>query len=250
MSTSDPDTSKTTASESQPKRIDEPIYTYTVSWGWLIAGAICLLLFGSIAGVAYSIQTWNLSTRIIAVVGQMVDEAELAKDKMALEENLAEQGRLWQTSLKRRSDAANLLNRFRQTNPGDANEVILSKLYDILESLYDDYGRGGTPAGLQRGEQLSNLATSLIQTVDPAGSIKYRKRLLELEWDRRNFEGIIFRGKELFVAAQALQDLENFDAMRYITKALFDNLHCNPTTTRNFNSHKHSLIPWMPFWRN
>lgn len=158
----------------------------------------------------------------------MIDESDQAKEALAQANTVEERQRLVGHSLKLRTDAANLLNKYRQTHPGETSATILGKLYDILESLYTDQGGMATPIGTERGDQLSKLAVELARTVDEASSIQYRRRLLELEWDRRNFEGIITRGKELFNASLALRDPENYEAMRYITMALFDYLPVQP----------------------
>ena len=218
------ETNTSAAPESQPKRIAEPVYTYAVSWGWLIAGLVCALGLGGIAGATYYIQNLNMPRRIVDVVQQMIVEADSEKARIAQTDDIEEKGRLMQRSLRLRNDAANLLYNFRRANPDDTGEAILGKLYDILETLYRDHGENATSAGRQRGAQLSELALELARTVDEAGSIRYRTRLLELEWDRRNFEGIISRGKELLSASQTLRIPENYDAMRYTAMAFFDYL--------------------------
>ena len=241
MPASHPETSTTTIPESQPKRIAEPIYTYTVSWGWLIVGVVGVLGFGGIAGATYYFQALNMPQRIVEVVERMVEESEQAMVAADQTDDFEERGRLVMRSFRLRTDAANLLNNFRRTNSEATGEVILRHLYDILESLYRDQGEGTTALGLQRGAQLSELAIELIRTVDEAQSIPYHVRLLELAWDRRNFLEIISRGRELLRASQVLREPDNYVAMRFITMALFDWLPGQP-----YDTLEHQLPPVFP----
>ena len=229
--TNTPETSPTAASETQVKRIADPIYTHAVSWGWLLAGLICVLGLGGVTGTAYYIQNRNMPNKIIEVVQRMVEESEQERARAEQADDLEERVKLMRRSIQLRNDAANLLNNFRQANPEEASAPILGKLYDILESLYRDYGGGTTALGIQRGEQLSKLAADLVNVVDEASSIQYRTRLLQLAWDRRNrnnFPEIINRGKDLLRASQTLRLPENFEAMRYMGMAFFDWLPSQP----------------------
>ena len=238
MSTSNPETNTTPAPESQPKRIAEPIYTYAISWGWLLAGLVCTFGFGGVAWAVYYVQSHDLPRRLVEVANNMMEESEQAMAETKLTEDALEQEQLLRKSLQLRSDAANLLDRYRRSNPGEPNSAILGKLYDILESLYRDHGEGSTELGIQRGNQLSALASDLVLTVDDAGSVKYRLRLLQLEWDRRNnFAAIISRGKELLNVSQQ-RGPGYYEAMRYIAMALFDNLPIQP-----YDTNEHQLPP-------
>jgi len=98
-----------------------------------------------------------------------------------------------------------------------------------------------TPVGRQRGTQLSELAVELARTVAPDASIKYRTRLLQLAWDRRSPSDVLHRGRELLSASQALQEPENYDAMRYIAMVLFEVLHVQP-----YDTHEHQLPVIFP----
>ena len=237
MSTSNSETGTASVPESPSKPIAEPIYTYAISWGWLLAGLICVFGFGGVAGAVYYIQTQDLPRRLVEVANNMMEESEQAKAEVELTEDTFEKGQLMRKSLQLRGDAANLLDRYRRSNPGDTNVAILEKLYDILESLYRDYGESSTAVGSQRGEQLISLSSDILLTVDVAGSIKYRKRLLELEWDRPNLTGIINRGKELLNVSVPRGD-GYYEAMRYIAMALFDYLPLQP-----YDTNEHQLPP-------
>ena len=236
-----PDTTPTTMPEVQTKRIAEPVYVHAVSWRWLVAGLVCVLGIGGIAGAAYYFQARDMPNRIVGVVQRMVEEAEQERDKIELTDDFAEKERLMRRSVQLRNDAANLLNNYWQANPEEAGEPVLGKLYDILESLYRDHGGGATAVGRQRGEQLSRLATNLIRIVDEDRSIPYRTRLLELAWDRRNFndfDDIITHGKSLLGVAQLLGLPENYEAIRYIAMAFFDWL-----PVRYYDPTAHQLPP-------
>jgi len=228
MSTSSPEQSTISAPESQPKRIAEPIYTYTVSWRWLVAGLIGVFGFGGIVGAVHYLQAQNMPTKIVAIAQSMIDESEREKTKMAETNDSEERGRLFQRSLKLRSDAADLLNNYRRANPEETGEAILGKLYDILESLYRDHGEGSSAIGIRRGEQLSELAAELARSVDESRSIGYRLKLLELAWDRRIFVNIIERAKDLYNASVAQGEKDNYEAMRFIAMAFFDRLPIQP----------------------
>ena len=238
--TNNPETNITSVSELRPKQVTEPIYTYAISWGWLVAGLVCVLGLGGVAGTMYFWQTRNMPTKIVEVVQRMIEEAEQERAKVELTDDLAEKGRLMRRSVQLRSEAANFLDNYRRVNPDASGEVILGKLYDILESLYRDHGGSTTAVGVQRGEQLSRLAVELARTVDESRSIPYRTRLLEIAWDRRIFADIISRGKELLSASQALKT-ENYEAMRYIAMACFDGL-----PTHYYDPSDYQLPPGFP----
>jgi len=228
MSASNPETNVSATTASQSKPIAEPIYTYTVSWKWLLTGLLCAFGLAGIAGAAYYVQHRNLPTKIVAIAQNMVAEADLEKEKAEQTGDSTERRQLRRRSQKLRVDAANLLNKYRQANPERTNEVILGELYNILESLYNDPNESSIAARRQRGDQLRGLALELIRTVDETQAIPYRTRLLELAWDRRDYEAVITHGKELFAASQALGETQNYDAMRYIAMALFDWLPARP----------------------
>jgi len=256
LETSNLETSVPTVSGTQPKRVAEPIYAYTISWGWLIAGVLGVFGLGGIAGATHYWQTANMPQRVMEVVQRMVEESEQAKEAADEAADLAERGRLMIRSFQLRTDAANLLNNFRRANPEAAGEDVLVKLYNILESLYNDHGGGTTAVGLQRGAQLNALAIELAGIVDESQAIKYRIRILELEWDRRRLSDIVHRGKELLSAAQALRESEQFDAarndavlyddarynaMRYIALAFFERLPVQP-----YDPEEYQLPPIFP----
>ena len=165
-----------------------------------------------------------MAGKIVTVVQRMIEESDRDQAKIEQTNDPKEKGDLFMHSLKLRSDAANLLNNYRQVNQETTGSAILEKLYEILESLYKDYGGSSTAKGRERGDQLSKLALELVRTVPDIDSIKYRARLLELEWDRQNFVEIISRGKDLLDASWSVSNQENYDAVRYIALAFFENL--------------------------
>jgi len=228
MTASNPEPNTSSVPEPRQKPITEPIYTYAVSWKWLIIGLISVFGLGGIAGTTYYIRSSNMASKIIDVVQRMLEESEKDREQIEQTKDLSKKMELMGRSLKLRSDAANLLNNYRQANPDSTGSIILEKLYEILEGLYKDYGESSTPRGLERGEQLTKLAVELARTVPEVDSIKYHTRLLELAWDRRSFPQIIERGLELLSASQAIGTPKNYEAMRYIAMALFDHL---PTQT-------------------
>jgi hypothetical protein len=162
-------------------------------------------------------------SKILGVVDDMIKKSDETMRELEQTNDLARKRELMSSSLKQRTDAANLLNNFKQENPGPTSEAVLKKLYTVLESLYKDLGEGTTALGLQRGEQLTTLTHELVQELSYSDSIPYRTRLLELEWDRRSLQGIIDQGKDLLDACQKAGS-DDYDARRYIAMALYDNL--------------------------
>ena len=235
MPASDPVTSESSvpeptysASDQKPKQIAEPIYTYSVSWTWLLVGMICVFGTGGVVGGIYFIRSQDMATKILDVVEDMVKKSDARKEEREQTNDFAVKNELMNESLKLRVDAANLLNNYRQANPGTTSGAVLKKLYSVIESLYEDYGTGTTSLGLQRGEQLSKLAVELSQDPTAGDPIPYHTRLLELEWDRHYLQGIIDRGMELLAASRKAGNPENYDAMRYIAMALYDYLTVEP----------------------
>jgi len=172
------------------KKIAEPIYTYAVEWKWLIIGLLIMVTSVGIVGAAYYYKTTRLSNDILDVVKRQIEESDKIKAKAEGTSNLEEKRELLNRSVKIRSDAAKLLDNYKRANPNLPDTRILREMYDILESLYKDYGEGTTPHGIQLGEQLTELALELTRFVPDDMSIKYRIRLLELAWDRRVFSEI------------------------------------------------------------
>jgi len=234
MSAPSPDTNITPAPESQSKKVAEPIYTYTVSWKWLLGGLICILGLGGVIGAVYFVQTQYMSDRVIKTVESMVAEADQKKEKINEVSDPEEKAELMKDSLKLRGDAANLLNNYRQKSE-TPNVKITEALYQILDGLYKDSGESTTLQGRRRGEQLSSLAQNLAHAVPGADSIAYRTRMLELEWDRRSLNGVIDRGKELLLASQTASEPENYEAIRYIALAFFDQIPLKPYSPSDYS---------------
>ena len=223
-----PHTKTNTRAEKQPKKAVEPIYAYAVSWKWLVGGLLFILAFSGIAGGWYFVQSLNMSAQVLGITDNMVEEADRNREKINEVNDPVEQTKLLADSLKLRRNAAELLNNYRHVNSAASGEAVLKKLYDILDSLYKDEGEGTTLQGLRRGEQLIAIAVELINTVPAEASMKYRIRLLELEWDRISLVGVINRGKELLKASQSTSDPEKYEALRYIALACFDQIPLRP----------------------
>jgi len=226
MSAPHPEPNTSPPSEPKQKLPTDPFYVYAVSWKWLVGGLIAILGFGGIIGALYLVQTSNRSGKIIDVVQGMMDDAEREKTAMEQTDDPEKRAELLLHSLRIREEAANWLNDYRRAHPATTETVVLEKLYEILESLYKDYGESSTARGIERGTQLSSLAVELAMIVPADASVKYRKRLLELAWDRRVFADIIRRGVDLLKTS--IDNTPSVDAMRYIAMAFFDRLPVQP----------------------
>ncbi|GHT11100.1 hypothetical protein FACS1894170_04220 [Planctomycetales bacterium] len=227
MSTENPINSAVQNSEVQnsPKQrvIEEDVSTYVVSWAWLFGGVVLFAVFvGGLFGL-YVVRATGMTNNILNVVKQMVAEADEDKAALKNETDAPKRRKLAQNALKLRTNAANLLNDQRRSS-ATPNREILEEQYSILDGLYTDLGESATTDGAERGRQLMELCSELVRTVPDIESIKYLTRILELEWDRRNFAGILDRGKALLTADQRANGKENYDALRYITMALFERL--------------------------
>ena len=227
--------------ESKPKRRGETIRTHAISWTWLIGGLLSVLLLGGTAGLAYYFQTRSMASRLLDVADKMVKKSDEYKAEMEKTDEPADRRELALRSLSERREAAELLDNYRRANPGEVSETVLRNLYNILESLYEDYGGNRTFLGRQCGDQLIQLATELVPAVSDGESITYRTRLLQLESERVNFAGVISRGRELYDAAMRGGDPNNYDAQRYIAMSLFDHLPSVPYDPRTY-----SLPPVFP----
>jgi hypothetical protein len=225
MSTPSPNQSENSPkAASQSKQQTEVLTQYVVSWKWLIGGVIFLLLVSGTLGGLYAVRTANMSTQILKFAQDMTADAEEVKQRIETENDPAKKTDLIRESFKLRTDAANLLNSYRQSDEANVSVAVLEQLYGILESLYIDSGEGSTLTGAERAKQLIDVCVIMVRSVPDADSIKYRTRLVELEWDRRNFRGILDRGKELLQADRNINNKENYDALRLITMALLDRL--------------------------
>ena|GEM_PF-3046236 len=233
--------SEASAPGEKPKRTTEIIHAHAVSWQWLAVGLACVFMFAGTFGLAYYIQTRHMATKMLAVAGEKVRKAEAFKAEREATDDPERRRELALESLRERNEAADLLNNFRNANPGAPGEAVLGALYDILETLYEDYGGSSTMMGRQRGEQLMRLATELVPLAPGNASLPYRTRLLQLEWDQVNLMGVISRGKELYEAAYRGGDPNNYDSQRYIALTLFDHLPAGP-----YDPAAHSLPPVFP----
>jgi tetratricopeptide (TPR) repeat protein len=224
MSTENP-VEQSIEEQNVPKQrvIEEDVSTYVVSWTWLFGGVIFLAV--AIVGLfgLYVVRASGMTNNVLNVAKQMLAEAEEAKTALKNETDASKRRELAQNSLKLRTNAANLLNDHRRS-AATPNREILEEQYVILDGLYTDVGESATLSGTERGKQLMDLCGELVRTVPEIESIKYLTRMLELEWDRRNFAGILDRGKALLLADQRANGKENYDALRYLTMALFERL--------------------------
>ncbi|MDR1270216.1 MAG: hypothetical protein LBK82_11895 [Planctomycetaceae bacterium] len=220
----------TSAVAPQPKPIDSRLAEYVVSWKWLLGGLITFLFFCGTASGLYFLRVSNLSSQILTTTQKMVLEAEELKKEGKLSE-----------SLKVRMEAANFLDNSNRSQPtGDIK--IQVELNGILESLYKDESKTNSVARQLRIRQLIDSCTQLIQTIaSDKESLSYRIRLMELEWDRANYPGVIERAKEVQRVEREFNDRNNYDAMRYLTLSIMINLPLN-----GYNPLQIGLTPTLP----
>ncbi|MDR1963576.1 MAG: hypothetical protein LBQ50_07335 [Planctomycetaceae bacterium] len=225
-----PTESSQSASTPHHKAADVKIAEYVVSWKWLLGGLIIFLCVCGSASGLYFIRTSNMSGHILETTQKMVIEAE----------ELKKQGEFGD-SLKKRIDVANLLDKFNRSQTVE-NRDIQIELNGILESLYKDEGKASTIAGLVRGKQIMDNCIQLIQTIaSDKESLPYRIRLMELEWDRRNYPEVIERAKEVLRVEREVNDRTNYDAMRYITLSIMNRL-----PVAGYNPLQIGLTPTLP----
>ncbi|MDR0705358.1 MAG: hypothetical protein LBF88_10270 [Planctomycetaceae bacterium] len=199
--------SSPSVSAPQSNPADSRLAEYVVSWKWLIGGLIVFLLLCGTAISLYFFRVSNMSGQILSTAQKMVLEAEELKKEGKMAE-----------SIKTRVDAANLLDNFNRSQPLPTLKVLV-ELNGILESLYKDEGKANaTLAGIIRSKQLIDNCTQLIQVIaSDKESLAYRIRLMELEWDRRDFANVIDRAREVQRVEREFNDLNNYNAMRYLT---------------------------------
>ncbi|MDR2641326.1 MAG: hypothetical protein LBC74_00865 [Planctomycetaceae bacterium] len=214
MTTTESFQSKPESSAPQLKSAEPRLAEYIVSWKWLFGGLIVFLLFCGTASGLYFFRVSNMSGQILTTAQKMVLEAE----------ELKKEGKMVE-SIKTRLDAANLLDNFNRSQPAGSLKVLV-ELNGILESLYKDEGKANTSlAGLIRSKQLIDNCTQLIQIIaSDRESLTYRVRLMELEWDRRDFAQVIDRAKEVQRVEREFNDRNNYDAMRYLTLSIMNRL--------------------------
>ncbi|MDR0337443.1 MAG: hypothetical protein LBI18_10165 [Planctomycetaceae bacterium] len=224
-----PQSTSASIPQSKPP-IDSRLAEYVVSWKWLLGGLTVFLIFcGTVSGL-YFLRVSNLSSQVLATAQKMVLEAEELKKDDKLSE-----------SLKTRMDAANLLDNFNRSQPTGTLKIQV-ELNGILESLYKDEGRSNFVARQQRAKQLIDSCSQLIQTIaSDKESLSYRIRLMELEWDRANYSGVIERAKEVQRVEREFNDRNNYEAMRYLTLSIMSNL-----SLVRYNPSQINLTPALP----
>ncbi|MDR2706026.1 MAG: hypothetical protein LBC02_09635 [Planctomycetaceae bacterium] len=219
------------SSAPQSKPVDSKLAEYIVSWKWLFGGLIVFLIFCGTASGLYFFRISNMSGQILATAQKMVLEAEELKKEGKMAE-----------SIKTRLDAANLLDNFNRSQPLGTLKVLV-ELNGILESLYKDEGKASISlAGMIRSKQLIDNCTQLIQLIaSDKESLAYRIRLMELEWDRRDFAQVIDRAREVQRVEREFNDRNNYDAMRYLTLSIMNRLPLS-----GYNPLQINLTPPLP----
>jgi hypothetical protein len=222
--------SSQSSSVTQSKPVNSKLAEYVVSWKWLFGGLIILLIFCGTASGLYFLRISNMSGQILTTAQKMVVEAEELKKESKMAE-----------SVRKRVDAANLLDNFNRSQL-TPDLKILVELNSVLESLYKDEGKTNTLAGMIRSKQIIDNCTQLIQTIaSDKESLAYRIRLMELEWDRRDFAQVIDRAKEVQRVEREFNDRNNYDAMRYLTLSIMNRLPLS-----GYNPSQINLTPPLP----
>ncbi|MDR2754216.1 MAG: hypothetical protein LBC20_00785, partial [Planctomycetaceae bacterium] len=198
---------------SQSKLVGSQLAEYVISWKWLLGGLIVFLVFcGTVSGL-YFFRISNMSGQILSTAQKMVMEAEELKKDGKLNE-----------SLKKRVEAANILDNFNRSQPVGILKVQV-ELNSILESLYKDESKTNVLTRQLRIKQIIDSCTQLIQTIaSDKESLAYRSRSMELEWERANYPGVIDRAKEVQRVEREFNDRNNYEAMRYLTLSIMINL--------------------------
>ncbi|MDR2440254.1 MAG: hypothetical protein LBE12_12920 [Planctomycetaceae bacterium] len=214
----------------QSKLAGPQLAEYIISWKWLFGGLIVFLIFcGTVSGL-YFVRMSNLSSQILTTTQKMVQEAEELKKEGKLSE-----------SLKKRIDAANLLDNFNRSQSVGILKVQV-ELNSLLESIYSDESKANTITRQLRIKQLIDSCTQLIQTIaSDRESLVYRSRLMELEWEQANYSGVIERAKEVQRVEQEFYDRNNYEAMRYLTLSIMINLPLS-----GYNPLQINLTPPLP----
>ncbi|MDR3199068.1 MAG: hypothetical protein LBU34_14470 [Planctomycetaceae bacterium] len=223
-------TTSASVSAPQSKLAGSQLAEYVISWRWLFGGLFVFLILCGTASGLYFLRVSNLSGQILSTAQKMVLEAEELKKDGKLSE-----------SLKKRMDAANLLDNFNRSQPAGVLKVQV-ELNSILESIYKDEGKTNAAARQLRIKQIIDSCTQLIQTIaSDRESIAYRTRLMELEWERENFAGVIERAKEVQRVEREFNDRNDYNAMRYLTLSIMITL---PLT--GYNPLQIGLTPTLP----
>ncbi|MDR2114936.1 MAG: hypothetical protein LBP87_00995 [Planctomycetaceae bacterium] len=206
-------TSASVSTPQQSKLAGSQLAEYVISWKWLLGGLIVFLVFCGTASGLYFFRVSNLSGQILSTAQKMVVEAEELKKDGKLNE-----------SLKKRMDAANLLDNFNRSQPVGVLKV-QTELNSILESIYKDESKTNAAVRQFRIKQIIDSCTQLIQTIaSDQGSLTYRIRSMELEWERANYSGVIERAKEVQRVEWEINNRYNYQAMRYLTLSIMINL--------------------------
>ncbi|MCL2743471.1 MAG: hypothetical protein FWE67_06450 [Planctomycetaceae bacterium] len=200
---------------------------YVVSWKWLIGGLLFFIAIGVCIGGIYYHRSLNFSQDILGVVKRMRDEADTSKKKA--DELTAAGGKkediaaLLRDSYKKRHDAANLLKGYVDRPGQEANVKLLTILYELNESLLED--ESSIPRLLHnRRVMIMDNCKRLIQAITAEDdAFPYQLRLLELEWEQRNFPGVLDRAKTVF-QIDARNGRENYESWRYVTLAVLARL--------------------------
>ncbi|MGL4943908.1 MAG: tetratricopeptide repeat protein [Thermoguttaceae bacterium] len=138
---------------------------YAFSWRWLIGG---LFSAGIVAAVVWGIYTYQMSKLPNSILD--VADALLAEGKT--------------------EEAENILRSFSDANPND--ERIWKKRTEVSDRMLAE--RGALPGVLAQGLELYR---KLKGKVSEADSLPYLKKIMTLEWERRNVDGAMQEAREI-----------------------------------------------------
>ncbi len=157
----------------KPGTLDVPLQPETVfSLKWLVAGIVALLLFGGGVVGLYFYQIRNLPTYII----EAADRLERAG---------------------KRKDAAKLLDGFRRNNPQE--DTIYRRLDELNQKILIEEGRTSTQyaTAIRVSQELKKRSSKQER-------LAIGERILNWEWDQRNYEQAMEEARDMFRLAAEL----------------------------------------------
>ncbi len=212
-----PEKSRENASPSKPTAS-----LYVFSLPWFLGGLLSLIAVGSVVGGVYYYRYVNMTSHFLDVAKQLMKEAEVAKEKA---DNAKKEGKPADEVQKMADGAydmkrkvADMLNSYRNARPDDVQ--VLTNLSDVLENLMAD-----RPTGRTRSEIL-NVSKKLLGLVQDSDSLKYRKRILELEWENGDLNAVMERAGEVLGRTGGAGS-NDYEAWRYLTLATLQRLAVN-----------------------
>ncbi|MDR0870310.1 MAG: hypothetical protein LBN39_05905, partial [Planctomycetaceae bacterium] len=208
--------------DTKPQSNPPVLAAYTISWRWLFGGLLVLLLGGSAVGGLYYVRSIGMASHVLSIVQRMNDESKTLKENGKITESIQE-----------RRNAANLLKTYNVNHQGIFE--IQKELNTVLESLYTD--SGAADKALLCKELMDNCNQLIATLSSDKESLPYKIRLMELEWDiaPRSPE-VLERAKEVMRVERTVNDRDNYDAMRMITRAVLRRLETSRYNPAEFGS--------------